>query len=211
MQNPAGWDVLTGETIEAGPVEPVPLASTQQCVPPCAAHFAAKAIQPKQVRWNCMIREVSLQDSLEPQANDGHRFVPPLVKLLANHGQRCSHSLQGCQSDYLKFPFSRGPTTMREPQKIERFGPALPPVAPSLDRIAAELNQARFIRMQGQPELCQPFLQIFQKQPRRCDLLKTHDTVIGIANHDDVSFSLWLFTPVLNPEIENVVQVDVRR
>jgi hypothetical protein len=100
-----------------------------------------------------MIREISLQDPLEPPANDRHGFVPPLVELLANRGQRRSHPLQGCQSDHLIFPFSRDSATVREPQKIERFRPALPPVAPTLRRIAAELDQARLIGMQSQPEL----------------------------------------------------------
>ena len=45
MQNPAWRDVLTSETIEAGPVEPVPLAAAHQGVPPSAADLFAEAIQ----------------------------------------------------------------------------------------------------------------------------------------------------------------------
>jgi hypothetical protein len=39
MQNPAGRDVLTGEAIETRPVEPVPLASVQQGMPPDVVHL----------------------------------------------------------------------------------------------------------------------------------------------------------------------------
>ena len=53
----------------------------------------------------------------------------------------------------------------------------------------------------GLPEFRQPFLQICQKRPRRSLLLKAHHTVIGIPKHNDLS-SPWLFSLVLNPEIE---------
>ena len=83
MQNPAWRDVLTGEAIETGPVEPVPLTSTQQGMPPGAADLTAKAVQSQQVRRNCMVRKVAIQDPLKPLANEGHRFMPPLVELIA--------------------------------------------------------------------------------------------------------------------------------
>jgi hypothetical protein len=79
-----------------------------------------------------------------------------------------------------------------------------------IGRIPAKLDQSRFIRMQSQPELCQTLLQICQKRPRRCLLLEAHHTIIGVTKHDDLS-SPWLFPPVLNPEIEGVVQIDVRQ
>jgi hypothetical protein len=62
MQNPAGRDVLTSEAIEAGPVEPVPLASAHQSMPPSATYLLAKAIQSQQVRRNCMVRKITIQD-----------------------------------------------------------------------------------------------------------------------------------------------------
>jgi hypothetical protein len=69
MQNPTGRDVLAGKAIETGPVEPVPLAPAQQGMPPCAAYLAAEAVQSQQVRRDCMIREVSIQDPLKPRTN----------------------------------------------------------------------------------------------------------------------------------------------
>ena len=66
MQNPAWRDVLTGEAIEAGPVEPVPLTSSQEGMPPRAADLATETIQSQQVRRNCMVCEVTIQDPLKP-------------------------------------------------------------------------------------------------------------------------------------------------
>ena len=105
MQNPAWRDVLTGEAIESGPVEPVPLTSSQQSMPPGAADFTAEAVQSQQIRRNCMVREVSIQDPLKPLAHDGHGFVPSLVELVADHGQCSSHTLLGRQPHDLELSF----------------------------------------------------------------------------------------------------------
>ena len=105
MQNPAWRDVLTSEAIESGPVEPVPLASSQQGMPPGAADLATETIQSRQVRRNCVVREVTIQDPLKPTANDGHGFVPSLKELLPDRGHRCSHALLGCQPHNLELSF----------------------------------------------------------------------------------------------------------
>jgi len=53
----------------------VPLTSAQQGMPPCAADLVAEAVQSQQVRRNCMVREVTIQDPLKPRANEGHGFT----------------------------------------------------------------------------------------------------------------------------------------
>src|SRR5215211_1887867 len=99
---------------------------------------------------------------------------------------------------------------MRKAQEVERLRSALPPRAPPLNRKAAELDQACFIRVQHQPELRQPFPKTLQERSRRPYILKAHYTIVRISNHDDLSLP-WLFPPVPNPEIKGVVQVDVRQ
>ena len=49
-----------------------------------------------------MVLEVAIQDPLQPRANDWHGFVPPLVELFPDRGQRRSHTLLGRQSHDLK-------------------------------------------------------------------------------------------------------------
>ncbi len=210
MQNPAWRDVLTGEAIETGPVEPVPLTSAQQGMPPCAADLTAKAFQPQQVRRNCMVREVAIQDPSKPRTNQRHGFVSPLVELGPDRGQRRLHALFGRQPHDLELSLSVRSTTVGKAQEVERLRSSLPPPASSLDRKAAELDQPRLVRVQGEPELRQPFPKILQEGSRRPHMLKAHHTIVGVANHNDLS-SPWLFPPVLNPEIEGVVQIDVRQ
>jgi hypothetical protein len=55
------------------------------------------AIQSQQIRRNCVVREVAIQDPLKPLAYDGHGFVPPLIELFPDRGQRRSHTLLGRQ------------------------------------------------------------------------------------------------------------------
>ena len=105
MQNPAWRDVLAGEAMEARPVEPVPLTSPQQGVPPSAADFAAEAVQSQQIRRNCMVREGAIQNQAKPLLLHRHGCVPPLQELFADRGQCCSHALLDGQANYLELPF----------------------------------------------------------------------------------------------------------
>jgi hypothetical protein len=63
-----------------------------------------------------MVRKVAIQDPLKPHANDRHRFMPPLVELVTDRGQRRSHALLGRQSHDLELPLLVGPTTVGESQ-----------------------------------------------------------------------------------------------
>ncbi len=112
-----------------------------------------------------MVLEVAIQDPLKPCTNHRHGFMPSLVELVPDRGQRRSHTLLGRQPDDLELSLSVRSTAMREPEKVERLRSPLPPLAPPLGRIAAKLDQARFIGMQRQPELRQPFLQILPETP----------------------------------------------
>jgi hypothetical protein len=179
-------------------------------MPPCAAHFGAKSFQPHQVRGDGVVLEVSVYDPLQPCSDGGHRFVPLPVQGIANRRHRRPHPFLRREANDLELSFSVCSTAMREPQKVERLRPSLPPPTPSIRRKPSELDQARFIGVKNQPELCEPFPHICQKGPRRLFLLKAHYTVVRITDNDDCS-PLWLFTPVLNPLIEGVMQIDIRQ
>ena len=157
-----------------------------------------------------MVRKVAIQDPLKPRANRRHGFVPALVKLRPDRGQRRSHALLGRQSYDLELPSSVRSTTVRKAQEVERFPSAPPPSAPSFDRKAAELDQTRLVRVRGEPELRQPFPKVLQESLRRPHILKARHTIVGTTNHNDLSL-LWLFAPALDPGIEGVVEVNVRR
>src|SRR5271166_4289793 len=99
---------------------------------------------------------------------------------------------------------------MGEAQEVECFRLAKPRPLPLLHRAAAELDQTGLVRMQGQRKLRQPIPQ-FCLEPLGVGLVfKAGDDVIGIAHQDDVPPGM-VASPPLSPEIEDVMQVDVRQ
>ena len=82
---------------------------------PGAADFGAKASQSQQVRRNCVVLEVAIQDPLKPCTNHRHGFVPSLVERLPDRGQRGTHTLLGRQPDDLELTLSVRSTAVREP------------------------------------------------------------------------------------------------
>src|SRR6185295_13420756 len=99
-------------------------------------------------------------------------------------------------------------TDMCEAKKVECLRLPLSPPFSSFNRVAAELNHARLLGMQFQFELGEPLCQFLMKSYGVRLVLKAHYEVIGPAHHYHVAFGLCL-PPVLHPEVEHVVQVDV--
>src|ERR1700682_3674698 len=99
---------------------------------------------------------------------------------------------------------------MGEAEEVERLRLAKPRPFPLLRRSAAELDQTGLVRMQGQRKLRQPIPQ-FRLKPLGIGLvLKAGNDVVGIAHQDDVSLGM-VASPPLRPEIEDVMQVNVRQ
>src|SRR4030088_3695753 len=99
---------------------------------------------------------------------------------------------------------------MSEAEEVERLRLAKPCPLPLLRRSAAELDQTGLVRMQGQRKLRQPIPQ-FRLEPLGIGLvLKAGNDVVGIAHQDDVSLGM-VASPPLGPQIEDVMQVDVRQ
>ena len=77
-------------------------------------------------------------------------------------------------------------------------------------RSSAEADQLGFLRVQGEVEQARPFLQVMQERLRFMLVLEADDRIIRVADHDHVSGSLAA-SPLVDPQIEYVVQVDVRQ
>jgi hypothetical protein len=99
---------------------------------------------------------------------------------------------------------------MGEAQEVKCLRLAKPGLLPLLRRPAAELDQTRLVRMQGQRKSRQPIPQFCLKPLGIGLVFKASDDVVGIAYQDDVSLGM-VTSPPLRPEIEDVMQVDVRQ
>jgi hypothetical protein len=73
--------------------------------------------------------------------------------------------------------------------------------------VAAELEQARFLRVQRQTEPRESLAQLGQKLLGIISMLESRDKIIGEPDDDVVAARLPL-TPSMGPEVEDVVQVD---
>jgi hypothetical protein len=99
---------------------------------------------------------------------------------------------------------------MGEVQEVECLGLAKPCPPPLLRRSAAELDQTSLVRVQGQRKLRQPIPQFCLKPLGIGLVFKAGDDVIGIVHQGDVPSGM-VASPPRSPEIEDVVQVDIRQ
>src|ERR687897_3803567 len=99
---------------------------------------------------------------------------------------------------------------MREAEELER--PRLPGATrpPSLGSEPPELDQARLVGMQLQAEPRESLAQAGPKALRIVTMLKAQHAVVG-ETHDDHLAARVPPSPLLDPKVEDVVQVDVRK
>src|ERR1035441_2955479 len=101
---------------------------------------------------------------------------------------------------YGKVPPPGLPADLREAQKDERLRLTFSASFPVEFGVPPELDPARFVRMQFQPKLPQPFPEIFQKAVGFRLRLESKDRIVGIPHHDHVSSRVFL-APRVNPQV----------
>ncbi len=118
------------------------------------------------------------------------------------------HAITPCLALKLEGPAPRLAADEREPQEGKGlwFTKSVP--LTSGRRVAAELQQTGFLPMKLKRELLEPRSHRIPEAPRIGFMLETCNTVVGISHNDDIAGSLAP-SPLLGPELENVVQVDV--
>jgi len=71
-----------------------------------------------------------------------------------------------------------------------------------------KLDQSRFVGVQNQSEPDEAFPKLVQEPFGLVAMLESHDEIIGITHDNDIARS-ELRPPLLNPQVEDVVQVHV--
>jgi hypothetical protein len=79
----------------------------------------------------------------------------------------------------------------------------------SFRRIAAELNDTCLLRMQLKREPPQSFTKLRKKLCGIALMLKPNDAVVSVAHDHDVTLGVAR-TPLIGPEIERIMKVNVR-
>ena len=108
----------------------------------------------------------------------------------------------------LEAPLPGLPARVREAKKAERLRLAKTPRRPSLGGVPAELDQARLLGVQLQAELREPVAKIRPEPLGVIPILEPHHDVVSEANDDHVTARVPS-SPLVGPEVEDVVQVDV--
>src|SRR6516164_10266729 len=157
-----------------------------------------------------MVEVVALHDRLEPLARLRHRYVPTPLELLLDLLQLPPQALGDRPALHGKVPLPVLPADMREAQKVDRFRLPFSSSFPVLFGLSPELDPARLVRMQFQSKLPQPLPEVLQKTVGLGLGLESQDHVIGITHDDYVSLGVFL-TPRLHPEVEDVMQIDIRQ
>jgi len=124
--------------------------------------------------------------------------------------QRGLHALANRMPKHQKPSLLRLPADVLEAKEIEGLRFTQTGALSVRRRVASELDQPRFVRVQLQLELLHSFFQ-FRPEPFGIVLeLESNQGIIGITHHDHIAMRT-LLTPGLNPEIEDVMEVDIRQ
>jgi len=151
-----------------------------------ALHHAAEPVSQRAAAVMHMTAQM-LFDSLE--------FGPqPLGNSLPSHSEAIS--------------LASPPTDVGEPQEVEGLRLALPTPLPMEGGTAAELDQACFIRVEGETEACETLLKVLQEAFSVTAMLEPKNEIVSIA-HDDHIASSMTTSPLLCPQVQDIVEIHI--
>src|SRR5438552_7404395 len=203
------WQPAVSQTDHLLPGQSPRLAATPQRPVPVTNDVKAKRRQRVLIGRHSVVPVVSPNHQPKPFTNFGHSLMHSFTKFRFDLLQLGSFPLVHRPPQHREHPIaSLLGTDVREAKKVERLRFPFSPPLSILSRIATELDNARFLGMQFQLELGEAFRQLLVEPLGFRWVLKTHDEVIGPADDNHVAFGFCL-APVLHPEVEHVVQIDV--
>ena len=132
--------VAVGESLEALPRQPVPLAPPKQGVPPCAADLTAETFQSLEIAGDHMVVKVALHHAVQPPADFGNGLVPPPHQSGPNDRQRRPHAFLHREANDLEPTLTARSAAVREPEKVERLRMTLAPISTVVRSEAAKLD-----------------------------------------------------------------------
>src|SRR2546425_858113 len=190
------------------PRQMMALAAALEGPPPKPADGRAEGANAAPVHGHAVVPHVPEYDRAQIGSHCRERLVQASPELGLDRLELRLPSLAHRLSQHREPSPPRLPAAMREAEKVE--GLRLPVASPPsvVRREAAELDQARLVGMQRQPELREPLAQLGEELRGLLPMFESPDEVIRKA-HDHHIAARLLLPPPLGPEIEYVVQVEV--
>jgi hypothetical protein len=102
------------------------------------------------------------------------------------------------------------PADMREAQEVEALRLSLTPLLSVGRCIAPKLEDAGLVGVQLQRELPQPLAELSQEPFGVRALLESNSEIIGKTRNDNTAARVPM-PPLLDPQVEDVVEVEVRQ
>src|SRR6516225_311445 len=201
--------VASDQTGHALPGDSAALAAPRQSAVPKPVHPEPEPSQGGTVHRDTVVTKMSRHHRTQPLANlrDGLVHSPPQLDF--DFSQFRLQSLgHGLTQDREVLPVSLLGTDVREAEKVERLRFAQATLPPIEGSPRAELDQPGLVRVQLQPELGEPLTQGGQELLRLGAMLKSNNEVVRVTHDDDIAGRLRL-PPLLDPQVEHIVQVDV--
>src|SRR5882757_1994901 len=159
MKDALDWKPALREAIDEGPRGLVTLTPAAQRAQPVPENDTTKLAHCSAVGRHGVIGEVATHDLPEPEALLAQWCVPMLPERISDLSQFGPHAVASRASAQLEASCPGARADMREAQEVERlrFAKATPCAVGR--REAAELDQARLVRVQRQRERRQPLCQ----------------------------------------------------
>ena len=193
------------------PWQLVAVASASQSSPPQLRDGKAKDHHGMLVTWDSVIPVMSLDHTLQPFALIFDRVVHSLAHLLLYFRQFYSHLFTDCSSeDRVHAVAALYPNNVNKTQEAKSFWFVLFSTFPIVDRKWAKFQNSRLFRMKLKTKLVHSLLQICQKIFSLGLVFKSNHKVIGPSHNDDFT-ARFVFSFVINPKIERVMKVNVRK
>ena len=186
------------------------LASSAQRAMPEVAHGETKVGQSISIPGHSEVSEMPAHNRLQPLADFWNRVMHTSPQLDFHQMQLGLHAFANRLPKHQKPSVLRLPANMLEAEKIKRLRLAQSGALSVRRRVASELEESRLFWVQFQLEFRHAFSEFFPELfGFRLELESNHD-IVGVAHHDYIAVRP-LLTPCLNPEIKDVVKVDIRQ
>ena len=210
MQDMGFGEPVLCEGVHAWPCHPVALTASAQRLTPIPHDGVAEYPEQAAIARDGIVSILPQQHAFSPSPllRDGPVHAPP---------QRVVHGLQFLASPLgnrlapdRELSVPRFTPDMRQAEKVASLRCALsPPLAP-FDCEASTLDQPRFLRMQLQIALSHTFPQCSPEPFGVVPVCEAHDAIVGVA-HDDHLSACILPPPSVGPQVQDIVQGDMRR
>src|SRR6266571_2591695 len=209
-------DAGRGQPAVDKPPHPVPedsavLAAPRERAVPESAHLESEGDESRAVHGDAVVTDVPSHDGAQPLAHHRNRVVHAALEFGFHLAQLRLQPFANRLPQHREAPITPlPPTDVCEAEEVERLGLPLATLLPVFGRVWAEFQELRFLGMQLEAELPEPFGELRPESHSVRLVLKAKHNVIREPYDDDVAAGP-LPAPRLDPEVECVVEVDVRQ